>query len=310
MDTFSTPSMTLAKAGAVFVVGVGLVAQLTSSPAQAGGKDAALFIGGVLAGVVVTQAIKNSQQNQYSPPPPPPRYVPPSHNPPSYNPPPPRRVVKHQYYDRAEARRIQQALNVLGFNAGVPDGVIGRGTRQAISGFQYQINARPTGVLTAKQKIILFDRVRLASQNRNQQNTGNQNNRNTQNNQNTATVTGTTGSNGSTRQPQTANAQQPQPVNVRQPQNNQQTKPVSSRQGRIRVQQALNALGYPAGKENGRMTAQTRNAIKAFQLDLSHEATGLLSAEQRRILFQDAADLSAESAAPDQNSNQPSFNDS
>ena len=64
------------------------------------------------------------------------------------------------------------------------------------------------------------------------------------------------------------------------------------------MQQALNALGYPAGNEDGRMTAQTREAIKAFQLDISHEATGLLSAEERAVLFQDAADLTADTATP------------
>ena len=39
------------------------------------------------------------------------------------------------------------------------------------------------------------------------------------------------------------------------------------------------------------MTAQTKEAIKAFQLDISHDATGLLTAEQRTILFNDAANI-------------------
>ena len=72
------------------------------------------------------------------------------------------------------------------------------------------------------------------------------------------------------------------------------TKNVSSKDGRIKVQKALNALGYPTGNEDGKMTKQTREAIKAFQLDISHDATGLLTAEQRQILFNDAASIASD----------------
>ena len=54
------------------------------------------------------------------------------------------------------------------------------------------------------------------------------------------------------------------------------------------------------------MTAQTKEAIKAFQLDISHDATGLLTAEQRTILFNDAANI----ATADEDTTEDSGEDS
>ena len=45
----------------------------------------------------------------------------------------------------AEARMLQEALNYFGFPAGTPDGVIGRGTRNAISQYQMFMGYSPTG---------------------------------------------------------------------------------------------------------------------------------------------------------------------
>ena len=81
-----------------------------------------------------------------------------------------RRTVPRQHYNRAEAMRIQTALNTLGYDVGVVDGVIGPATRGGIRAFQIEIDENPTGVLTATQKIILYDRASLAEAARDQDN--------------------------------------------------------------------------------------------------------------------------------------------
>lgn len=48
-----------------------------------------------------------------------------------------------------DAKRVQQALNTRGYNAGVVDGAIGRGTRKAIADFQASVDLPSTGVVTA-----------------------------------------------------------------------------------------------------------------------------------------------------------------
>lgn len=48
-----------------------------------------------------------------------------------------------------DAKLIQQALNDRGYDAGVVDGAIGRGTRKAIADFQLAVNLPSTGVMTA-----------------------------------------------------------------------------------------------------------------------------------------------------------------
>ena len=236
------------------------------------------------SGVIISEAANSNVRNRYTPPPPPPSHAPPPSYtpPPRYTPPPPRPVVRRPYYSYADAVRIQTALNTLGYGAGTVDGVIGRGTRAAISAFQYDIDASPTGILTADQQIILFDRARVASRNRTQT-TAAQNHRNTANRKNQSTTNRNTTSRNNTTRISTNRNTSSQDV--------QPTKTVSSTQGRIRVQKALNVLGYQAGNEDGRMTVQTREAIKAFQLDISHKPTGLLSAGEREILFRDAADV-------------------
>jgi hypothetical protein len=47
-----------------------------------------------------------------------------------------------------DAKLIQEALNTRGYNAGVVDGAIGRGTRKAIADFQAAVNLPSTGVVT------------------------------------------------------------------------------------------------------------------------------------------------------------------
>jgi len=50
-----------------------------------------------------------------------------------------------------EVRKLQAALNGLGFNAGAVDGIPGRQTREAIQQFQVSREEIATGVPTAQQ---------------------------------------------------------------------------------------------------------------------------------------------------------------
>ncbi len=256
---------TLLKSGAAMVVVLGLAAgfSLKPTPAQAGGKGAVLFGAGVVTGIIVNEAINNNRRRQ----------------PPPYAGPPRRRVApaprrrttttrRNRGYDRAEAMQIQTALNDLGYDAGVVDGVIGSGTRRAIRTFQTEIDENATGRLTNKQKIILLDRAKVASTGGNQ-NVAEDQDRNNQVDQ--------------------GSRDDDQSGNERVTTNNG-----GSNYDWTEVQQALNALGYPAGKENGRMTKRTRDAIKAFQTDISREPTGVLTAEEQGILFEDAEDLASD----------------
>lgn len=200
MDTSCSPLKFLAKSRAALILVLGVVTQLLPAPVQGAGKDATLFAGGVITGVIVSDTIRNDRRREHRPRPnwdpyryDPYRYDPYRHDPyrhdpyrrgryrydpyshdrPRYTPPryntfryelPSRPAVKRPNYDRQEVRRIQAALNTLGYNAGATDGVVGRGTRTAISGFQREIGTKPTGTLTAKQKTMLFDRAGNASQ--------------------------------------------------------------------------------------------------------------------------------------------------
>ncbi|MGI9415596.1 MAG: peptidoglycan-binding domain-containing protein [Hyphomicrobiales bacterium] len=261
MDTKSIPLNTLAKSAAAFAVTLGLAAHLTTTPAHAG-KAAIYFGAGVFTGVVASEIARSNRGPDAGPPPrqrsaPPPRK--------RRSKPKPRRrepVAQRPRFNPAEVAKIQTALNTLGYDAGQVDGAMGRLTTTAIRGFQFEIDVKQTGVLTKAQKIVLFDRA-AATDTETQSGETNQE---------------TTSSNGVSQNTQANTSQNQQPATT-----------VSSKQGRIKVQKALNTLGYPTGTENGTMTAQTREAIKAFQLDISHEATGLLTADQRTVLFNDVA---------------------
>lgn len=74
----------------------------------------------------------------------------------------PRRYYKPRAYSNPETRRIQEALNILGFNVGAVDGVAGGATRAGISGFQASIQQPATGYLTEMQKGVLFQRAQAA----------------------------------------------------------------------------------------------------------------------------------------------------
>ena len=63
---------------------------------------------------------------------------------------------------RAERREIQTALNYFGFPAGPADGVLGRRSRQAISGYQAHLGYPITGHLTDFEKGFLLSSYRRA----------------------------------------------------------------------------------------------------------------------------------------------------
>ncbi|MEM8577031.1 MAG: peptidoglycan-binding protein [Pseudomonadota bacterium] len=63
---------------------------------------------------------------------------------------------------KTETRRIQNALNDLGYNVGAADGAIGPATRRGIRLFQKSIFATQNGTLSAAQKRRLFDLQREA----------------------------------------------------------------------------------------------------------------------------------------------------
>ena len=227
---------TILKSATALVVCLGLATQLAPTPAQAGKAEAIIF-GAIATAVVIDQAVKaQERQRHYRPVQKarPQRYKKPRQV---------RRPVVQVNY--AENMKIQTSLNTLGYNAGVVDGVIGGGTRGAIRTFQIDIDANPTGVLSANQKAVLFDRA-------------------------TREEAGVADNDSPTfDQAETGN-------NV------------------ADIQAALNELGYEAGNPDGVMGENTVDAIMEFQADYDRPETGVLSAEERALLFAELADLEDE----------------
>ncbi len=58
----------------------------------------------------------------------------------------------------AAKREIQRRLNMLGFQAGQPDGSYGPQTRDAIAAFQRSVGHRPTGKITEQEITLLYQR--------------------------------------------------------------------------------------------------------------------------------------------------------
>lgn len=74
------------------------------------------------------------------------------------------RVGQDEEAERIAARaEIQRRLNLLGFDAGVPDGVFGSRTRQAIAQFQRSIGAVPDGKISRGQIATLYQQTDVNS---------------------------------------------------------------------------------------------------------------------------------------------------
>ncbi|WGH78880.1 peptidoglycan-binding domain-containing protein [Jannaschia ovalis] len=58
--------------------------------------------------------------------------------------------------ERAQNREVQTALNYFGFNAGTPDGVLGRKSRTAVSGMQAFLSLPVDGTLSSFERDILL----------------------------------------------------------------------------------------------------------------------------------------------------------
>lgn len=117
-----------------------LIAALVAAPMARAMADAADglvggLVGGIVGGVIVNEAAKNRERQ--------------------------RSVVVRQAprvssATRAANREVQTSLNYFGFNAGPVDGVIGRGTRSAIAGYQAHLGYPATGELTPYERDFLI----------------------------------------------------------------------------------------------------------------------------------------------------------
>lgn len=112
-----------------------LMGTLAFVPAASHASDALIggIIGGVIGGAIANQPKKTTTR--------------------TYRAPVKKRTVNTA--QREANRQAQTALNYFGFNAGSPDGVLGRNSRAAISSYQAQLGYAPTGQLTQFERDFL-----------------------------------------------------------------------------------------------------------------------------------------------------------
>ncbi|NNK79241.1 MAG: peptidoglycan-binding protein [Litoreibacter sp.] len=118
---------------------------LTLTPASRLSADTGDFVAGAVVGVVGSALVRNANKNKAQAPT---KQV--------------VRVVPYDSYTRAENREIQTSLNYFGFPAGVADGVMGRRSRAAASGYQSHMGYPATGQLTQYEKDFLLTSYRRA----------------------------------------------------------------------------------------------------------------------------------------------------
>lgn len=119
-----------------------------SLPAAAGDGGSA-FVGGVVGGIVgsaIGNAIQQPTRRVYVEP---------------------RRTIIREVpaqtsYQREENRQVQAALNYFGFPAGVPDGVVGGGTRAAMASYQVFMGYPATGMLSDYDRSFLISSYQRA----------------------------------------------------------------------------------------------------------------------------------------------------
>jgi peptidoglycan hydrolase-like protein with peptidoglycan-binding domain len=120
------------------IVPVALVAAMVLAPAhRVEARDGIVggIVGGIIGGAIVNEANKNRQQQQRT------TTV--------------QRAPQVSSATRAANRETQTALNYFGFNAGAPDGVVGRGTRAAMASYQAHLGYPATGDLTPFERDFL-----------------------------------------------------------------------------------------------------------------------------------------------------------
>lgn len=106
-------------------------ATLPMSKAAAGSNAGAAIVGALIGGAIVAGATNNNRRRTTT--------------------------STASSAQRNENRAVQSALNFFNFPAGTPDGVFGRNTRTAVSGFQSFMNFPVTGELTSYQKDFLLN---------------------------------------------------------------------------------------------------------------------------------------------------------
>lgn len=124
------------------------------TPVQA---DAGDFLGGVgvgVGGTLLYQHIRRNQQRRAAPR----RYYKPRTR---YS--APRYRISDVPADRNQIRDYQARLNMLGFNAGSPDGIPGPRTRRAVVAFQSSIGSAATGRLSRSDVSVLVQRTTVAA---------------------------------------------------------------------------------------------------------------------------------------------------
>ncbi len=114
-------------------------ALLIMSPTTRASADAGDFVAGAVVGVVGSALVRNAQRNNNT------RTT--TRSTPTRN---------YNTAARAENRQIQTSLNYFGFPAGTPDGVMGRNSRNAVSGYQAHMGYAATGQLTQFEKDFLL----------------------------------------------------------------------------------------------------------------------------------------------------------
>ena len=120
------------------ITAAALAASVAIIPAERAAADAGDFLGGVVAGAIGSAIVNQNRQRT--------RTV--------YRSAPKRSGISAA--TRAANRDTQNALNYFGFNAGGADGVLGRRSRSAISGYQAHLGYNPTGQLTDFERTFLI----------------------------------------------------------------------------------------------------------------------------------------------------------
>ncbi|MFP7673698.1 peptidoglycan-binding protein [Marivita sp. S0852] len=117
---------------------IALAASVATAPIAASANDALIggIVGGIIGGAISSQPKKQTTTKRV------------------YRQKAPRKAVNTA--QREANRQTQTALNYFGFNAGTPDGIMGRNSRAAISAFQAHLGYAPTGQITQFERDFLI----------------------------------------------------------------------------------------------------------------------------------------------------------